>query len=62
MKTYDNNGNLIAEINYVVRQDGGVVITNTRYSGDRVASQTITSRDSQGEVTIQTVYGGKLIP
>jgi shikimate 5-dehydrogenase len=62
VKTYDNNGKLIGEINTVIRQDGGLVITNTMWNGDRVTAQTITARDSQGKVTTETNYGGKLIP
>jgi len=61
MKTYDNNGKLISEINTVYTKQG-VVTTNTVYNNYRVISQHITVRDNQGKVTSDGVIGGKLIP
>lgn len=62
MQIRNNRGELIGEINTIVRPGEGVTIYNTVYSGDRVVSQTITRRDNQGSVTSETTYGGKLIP
>jgi hypothetical protein len=66
MKTYDNNGNLGAEINTSF-VDGKLVITNTSYSNyggqQRVISQHITVQDrNTGEGYVKTVLGGKLLP
>jgi hypothetical protein len=64
MKTFDNQGRLIAEINTTFTQDGKVVTTNTIYnanSGQPIA-QTISIRDSRGKVTTQNTIGGKLLP
>ena len=62
MKTYDNNGKLIAETNTVFRQEGGAVTTNTVYNGDRVVYQHISVRDNQGKIQNIDLFGGKLIP
>jgi hypothetical protein len=61
MKTYDNFGKLIGEINTIYTKQG-VVTTNTVYYNDRVMSQQISIRDNQGKVTSDVVIGGKLIP
>jgi hypothetical protein len=63
MKTYDNFGRLIGEINVVVIPTQGVITTNTTYDGDRVLSQTITRREFGGTVrTFEVLFGGKLLP
>lgn len=63
MKTYDNSGKLIGEINTVIIPSEAVIQTNTTYSGDRVVSQTISRREFNGTVrTFEVIYGGKLIP
>jgi hypothetical protein len=62
MQIRNNRGELIGEINTIIRPGEGVIISNTVYSGDRVISQTITSHDNQGSVKTETNYGGKLIP
>jgi len=66
MKTYDNSGNLGAEINtcYV---DGKVITTQTSYRNyggqQRVNAQTVTVQDrNTGEGSVSTVLGGKLLP
>jgi hypothetical protein len=41
LKTYDNFGKLIGEINIVVIPTQGVITTNTTYDGDRVLSRTL---------------------
>jgi len=62
MKTYDNSGNLIGEINTIIRPDKGIIISNTIYSGDRVITQTISTRDNAGKVKTETIYSGKVLP
>ena len=64
MKTYDNRGRLVSEINSTFTQDGKVVTTNTLYNADNGQSiaQHIFIRDSQGKVTTQNTFGGKLLP
>jgi len=61
MKTYDNFGKLIGEINTIYTKQG-VVTTSTVYYNDRVISHHISIRDNQGKVTSEDVIGGKLIP
>jgi hypothetical protein len=58
MKTYDSS-KLIGEINVIIRPGEGVITTNTVYSGDRVITQHISTRD---KVKTETVYGGKVLP
>jgi hypothetical protein len=62
VKTYDNCGKLIGEINTIIRPGEGVTITNTLYSGDRVIAQNISTRDNAANVKAETVYGGKVLP
>ena len=62
MKTYDNSGKLIGEINTIIRPGEGVITTNTVYSSDRVVTQNISTRDNAGNVKTETVYGGKILP
>lgn len=64
MKSYDNQGRLVSEINTTFTQDGRVITTNTIYNtnnGQPIA-QTISIRDSRGKVTTQNTIGGKLLP
>jgi hypothetical protein len=60
--TYDNGGRKVSEITTFITDDGSRVVSNTTYYGDRVIAQTISSRDSQGKVQQQTIYGGKKLP
>jgi hypothetical protein len=62
MKTYDNSGKLISEITTIIRPGAGVITTNTVYSGERVITQTISTRNNAGNVKTETVYGGKVLP
>jgi hypothetical protein len=64
MKTFDNHGRLINEINTSISSDGKTVTTNTMYNPDngRPISQNISVRDSQGKVTVENIIGGKLLP
>jgi hypothetical protein len=58
----NNRGEVVAEINTAVTQDGTTVITNTMYYGKRVVSQHVSVRDSQGNVKTTDVLGGKILP
>lgn len=58
MVSYDNSGKKIGEINVIIRPAGGTITTNTVYSGDRVITQNLSTRDNMGNVEIETVYGG----
>lgn len=63
MKSYDNRGRLVSEIN-TIYADGKVITTDTIYdanSGQPIA-QNISIRDSHGKVTTQNTIGGKLLP
>ncbi len=64
MKSFDNHGRLKAEINTTFTQDGKVITTNTLYNtnGSQPIAQTISVRESNGKVTTQNTYGGKLLP
>jgi len=62
MQIRDNQGKLIGEINVIIRPGEGVITTNTIYSGDRVITQTISTRDNVGNVKTETVYRGKILP
>lgn len=64
MKSYDNSGNLVAEINHFRTNDGRSVTTNTQYtSTGRVAAQNVTVCDTNnGKVTSTNTIGGKLLP
>jgi hypothetical protein len=53
---------LIGEINTIIRPGQGAVTTNTVYSGDRVVTQTISTRANAGKVKTETFYGGKILP
>ena len=64
MKTYDGQNRLVGEINTTFMQDGTVVTANTIYTPNNghAISQNISVRDSQGKVTTQNTFGGKLLP
>jgi hypothetical protein len=62
MVSYDNSGKKISEINTIIRPGEGIITTNTVYSGDRVVTQNISTRDNAGNVRTETVYGGKVLP
>jgi hypothetical protein len=62
MKIFNNRGELIGEINTIIRPGEGVITTTTVYSGDRVITQNISTRDNAGNVKTETVYGGKVLP
>jgi hypothetical protein len=64
MKSYDNNGQLIAEINHFRTTDGKSVTTNTMYDSwsGRPVNQNISIQESNGKVTATNVINGKLLP
>jgi len=62
MQIRNNRGELIGEINTIVRPGEGIITSNTVHSDDRVISQTISTRDNAGNVKTETVYGGEVLP
>ena len=62
MKIFNNKRELIGEIMTIVKPGEAVITTNTVYSGDRVVTQQISTRDNAGNVRTETVYGGKVLP
>jgi hypothetical protein len=65
MKSYDNNGKLVSEINRSRTADGTSITTNTMYNthNGQVASQNISVQDSKtGKVTSTNIINGKLLP
>ena len=62
MQIRNNRGELIGEINTIICPGEGVITTNAVYSGDRVITQNITTRDNTGNVKTESVYGGKVLP
>ncbi len=62
LKTFDNNGKLISEINNSLTSDGKAINSQTTYNNGRPVTQVVSVRDSQGKVTTTTVLNGKIIP
>lgn len=62
MQIRNNRGELIGEINTIVRPSGSIITTNSVYSGERTITQTISTRDDAGKVETETIYGGKILP
>jgi hypothetical protein len=64
MKSYDNSGELVSEINHFRTSDGKSVTSNTIYDthNGRVASQTVNVSHPNGKVSTTTTIGGKLLP
>jgi hypothetical protein len=64
MKTIDNHGNLVSEINHCRTLDGRFITTNTTYNTNtgRTIFQNIIVRESNGKVSNTNVFGGKLLP
>ena len=64
MKTYDNNGKLVGEINHSRTADGTSITSVTSYNtyNGRPLSQNITVREPNGKVTTTNVINGKLLP
>ena len=64
MKSYDNHGKLVAEINHFRTPDGGSITTNTMYNthNGQPTNQNVTVCESNGKVTTTNVINGKLLP
>lgn len=64
MKTFDNNGKLVAEINRFRTMDGKAITTNTMYdtNSGRPVNQNISVQQPNGKVTVTNVINGKLLP
>jgi len=64
MKTFDNSGHLVAEINHFRTADGKSVTTNTQYNTNsgRPVNQNISVFETNGKVTTTNVINGKLLP
>lgn len=64
MKTYDNCGKLVGEINQFRTADGKSITTNTLYNSynGRPVSQTVTVSEPIGKVTTARTINGKLLP
>jgi hypothetical protein len=64
MKSYDNNGKLVGEINHFRTGDGKSVTSNTMYdtNSGRPVNQNISVLESNGKVSTTNVINGKLLP
>ena len=64
MKSYDNSGKLVAEINHFRTADGRSVTTNTMFdtASGRPVNQNISVLQSNGKVTVTNVVNGKFLP
>ena len=64
MKSYDNNGKLVGEINRFRTADGKSITTNTQYNtyNGRPVNQNISVQQPDGKVTVTNVINGKLLP
>lgn len=64
MKSFDNNGKLVGEINHFRTADGRAVTTNTMYDTytGRTANQNVTVFEPNGNVSVTSVLNGKLLP
>jgi hypothetical protein len=64
VKSYDNNGKLVGEINHFRTADGKSVTTNTQYNtyNGHPTSQTVSVADPNGKVSTTTTINGKLLP
>jgi hypothetical protein len=64
MKSYDNNGKLVGEINHSRTADGTSITTNTVYNthNGQPTNQNVTVFERNGKVTSTNVINGKLLP
>jgi len=64
MKTFDNSGRLVAEINHFRTADGKSVTSNTMYdtNSGRPTNQNVTVFETNGKVKVTNVINGKLLP
>ena len=59
MKSYDNSGKLVGEINHFRTTDGKSVTTNTQYNSNtgRPTSQTVNVSESNGICVVALIVG-----
>lgn len=64
MKTFDNSGKLVGEINQFRTGDGKSVTTNTLFNtyNCRPMNQTISVLEPNGKVMTVNIINGKLLP
>ena len=64
MKSYDNSGKLVAEINHFRTNDGKSITTNTMCdtNSGRPVNQNVTVFEPNGKVSVTNVINGKLLP
>ena len=63
MKIHNNRGELIAEINTGLTQDGERFITNTIYGqAGNVVMQHISIRNNEGKLFSTNIIGAKILP
>lgn len=62
MKSHDNNGKLVGEINHFRTTSGDSVTSNTTFNNGRVVSQTVSIAQPNGKVSTTTTLGSKLLP
>ncbi len=64
MKTFDNHGKLVGEINRFRTMDGKAIVSNTMYdtNSGRPVTQNVTVFEPNGKVSVTNVINGKLLP
>jgi hypothetical protein len=64
MKTFDNHGKLVSEINHFRTADGNSVTSNTTYNtyNGQPTNQTVSVSQPNGKVTTTNIINGKLLP
>lgn len=64
MKSFDNNGKLVGEINHFRTAEGKSVTTNTMYdtNSGRPVNQNVSILEPSGKVTTTNFINGKLLP
>ena len=64
MKSFDNSGKLVSEINHFRTADGRSVTTNTMYdtNSGRPVNQNVTIFETNGKVSVTNFTNGKLLP
>ncbi len=64
MKTYDNHGKLVSEINHFRTADGRSITTNTQFNtvNGQPTNQNVTVFETNGKVSVTNFINGKLLP
>jgi hypothetical protein len=62
MRSYDNSGKLVSEINHFRTGEGKSITSNTQFYNGRPTNQNVTVCESNGKVKITNVISGKLLP